>query len=84
MRTKQFVPGLNNTRRIRFLVNGVGMYCTVRDVFLNMATTQHATAVEEALKEIARIRSGPGAGDQSAMGILMTASNGVNVQVDLV
>lgn len=44
MRKERLVFGLNNKQRIRFVVNGFAMYCTVQDI-QNIATTKHRVAV---------------------------------------
>jgi hypothetical protein len=32
MRTKQIIPGIKNSHRIRVIINGVGFYTTVKDM----------------------------------------------------
>ena len=81
MRTKQLIHGLNNTQKIRFIVDGVGMHCKVQDIS-NIATTKHRVAVwraletlsmqNYALKDLGRSVTGYG-----------TTYDGVQVQVDL-
>ena len=44
MRKERLIFGLNNKQRIRFVVNGFAMYCTVQDI-QNIATTKHRVAV---------------------------------------
>lgn len=44
MRRERLIFGLNNKQRIRFIVNGFGMHCTVQDI-QNIATTKHRVAV---------------------------------------
>lgn len=75
MRTKQLYPGINNSQKIRVILNGVGIYTTVMEaqgIFLN---TDHRVAVDVALVEIA----------QQKGKILGYASrrNGIDFQVDL-
>jgi hypothetical protein len=40
MRTRQWVPGLNNSQRIRAIVNGVGFITTVKDALNGPFSTQ--------------------------------------------
>ena len=81
MRTKQLIHGLNNTQKIRFIVDGVGMHCKVQDIE-NIATTKHRVAVWLALEHLSvenytlkdRAMRVTGYG---------TTYDGVQVQVDL-
>lgn len=74
MRTKQLYPGMNNSRKIRVILNGVGIYTTVgqaQDMFLN---TAHRRLVDYALCELSRERHLSGFGGQR---------HGIDYQVDL-
>ena len=51
MRKQQIVSGMNNSQKIRFMVNGFGMYCKVSDIE-NFATTSHRVAVISALQHL--------------------------------
>jgi hypothetical protein len=51
MRKQQIVSGMNNSQKIRFMVNGFGMYCKVSDTE-NFATTSHRVAVISALQHL--------------------------------
>ena len=51
MRTKQLIQGLNNTQKIRFMINGFGMYCQVQDV-VNICTTDYRAPVWMALDRL--------------------------------
>ena len=51
MRKQQIVSGLNNSQKIRFIVNGFGMYCKVSDIE-NFATSSHRVAVISALQHL--------------------------------
>jgi hypothetical protein len=51
MRKQQIVSGMNNSQKIRFMVNGFGMYCRVSDIE-NFATSSHRVAVISALQHL--------------------------------
>jgi hypothetical protein len=51
MRKQQIVSGMNNSQKIRFIVNGFGMYCKVSDIE-NFATSPHRVAVISALQHL--------------------------------
>jgi len=51
MRTKRLVQGLDNSQKIRFIVNGFSMFCRVKDIE-NIATTEHRVAVWLAAERI--------------------------------
>jgi hypothetical protein len=51
MRKQQIIQGMNNSQKIRFIVNGFGMYCKVSDIE-NFATTSHRVAVISALQHL--------------------------------
>ena len=51
MRTQQIVSGMNNSQKIRFMVNGFGMYCKVSDIE-NFATSSYRVAVISALQHL--------------------------------
>jgi hypothetical protein len=51
MRKQQIIPGMNNSQKIRFMVNGFGMYCKVSDIE-NFATSSHRVAVLSALQHL--------------------------------
>lgn len=51
MRKQQIVSGMNNSQKIRFMVNGFGMYCKISDIE-NFATTSHRVAVILALQHL--------------------------------
>ena len=79
MRRKQLVQGLNNSQKIRFMINGFGMYCRISDLE-NFATTSHRVAIWDCLNSLVRFNSG---NDIKASGQSGTW-NGHNVQVDLI
>lgn len=49
MRTKQIIPGLKNSQRIRVIINGVGFYTTVKDM-ADMPFTDQRVAVWQTLE----------------------------------
>ena len=51
MRTQQIVTGMNNSQKIRFIIDGFGMYCKVSDIE-NFATSSHRVAVISALQHL--------------------------------
>jgi hypothetical protein len=51
MRKQRLIEGMNNSTRIRFIVDGVGMYCRISDVE-NFATYSAQQAVITALQNL--------------------------------
>lgn len=51
MRVQRLVSGLNNSQKIRFMIDGFGMYCKVVDIE-NFATSSHRVAVFMALQNL--------------------------------
>jgi hypothetical protein len=51
MRTQQIISGMNNSQKIRFMIDGFGMYCRVSDIE-NFATSSHRVAVISALQHL--------------------------------
>lgn len=84
MRQKQIVKGLNNSQRIRVIVNGVGFGGTISDVLLNsMCFTEQRVAVWRALEVIAR-ENITGYGGQNRVYDSKMQVETVSFQVDLV
>jgi len=54
MRTKAIVTGLKNSQKIRVIIDGVGIYMTVKDTDHIFATTKHREAVMFTLHLIAK------------------------------
>lgn len=54
MRTKTVVEGLKNSQKIRIIVDGVGIYCRVKDIETMFATSNHASAIAVALHTVAK------------------------------
>ncbi len=82
MRTKRLITGLDNSQKIRFIVNGFSMFCRVKDIE-NIASTEHRVAVWIAAERIGtEVWLSQKIGKP---GITGYASNidGVEVQVDL-
>lgn len=55
---KQVIPGLKNSQRIRVIVDGVGIYMTVRDAATSFATATHGLAVRMALESLVKYNTG--------------------------
>ena len=51
MRKQRLIEGMNNSQKIRFIVDGVGMYCRISDVE-NFATYSAQQAVITALQNL--------------------------------
>jgi hypothetical protein len=51
MRKQRLIEGLNNSQKIRFIVDNVGMYCRISDVE-NFATYSAQQAVITALRNL--------------------------------
>ena len=51
MRTKRFIDGLNNSQKIRVIVNGIGFHTTVEGAF-NMAFRSQQLAVTQVLQSL--------------------------------
>jgi hypothetical protein len=51
MRTKRFIDGLNNSQKIRVIINGIGFHTTVEGAF-NMAFRSQQLAVTQVLQSI--------------------------------
>ena len=77
------VSGFSNSTKIRYIVNGFGMYGTVNDLFTKTATVTHGEALRRAINHLAYIRRvSPNTGDGRPVGINIT-HEGVQVQIDL-
>jgi len=79
---KRLVPGLKNSQRIRFMIDGFGFYCTIKDLFMNTGTASHSRALQDAVFALANMRSDPGPAGKACLGIGGTW-RGHNVQIDL-
>jgi len=84
MRRSQVIKGLNNSQKVRVIVNGVGFYTTVQSA-LDMCFTRQRSAVEMALTTIglSKIAKKPITGFASNYDFAGT-SQPVEVQVDLI
>jgi hypothetical protein len=77
------VTGFSNSTKIRFIVNGFGMYGTINDIYTKTATASHGAALRLAIQKLAyNRRHSSFAGDGRPVGIAIT-HEGVDVQVDL-
>ena len=82
MRTKRLITGLDNSQKIRFIVNGFAMFCRVKDIE-NIATVSHRVAVWIACERIGTENwLAQRVGKPSISGYGSTIE-GVDVQVDL-
>ena len=77
------VTGFSNSTKIRFIVNGFGMYGTVNDLFTRTATVSHGEALRRAINHLAYIRrAGSSRGAARPVGVCIT-HEGIDVQIDL-
>jgi len=77
------VSGFSNSTKIRYIVNGFGMYGTVNDLFTKTATVSHGTALRLAIQKLAYSRRhSVNTGDARPVGVGITYE-GVQVQIDL-
>jgi len=87
MKTKQVIAGLNNSQKIRIMVDGFGMYMTVENLD-NICTSTHRWAVESAL--IRLVTATKKDSTTTGFGSRINVYNGkmesvsVDVQVDLI
>ena len=58
MRTKRYIDGLNNSQKIRVIVNGVGFHTTVAGAF-DMVFTSQQNAVTMALVSLGLSQGNP-------------------------
>ena len=77
---KQFIRGIKNSQKIRVIIDGVGMYMTVRDACLGFATHSHAVAVNDSLTALSLYNYN---NPVPATGHVGTW-NGHNVQIDII
>lgn len=77
------VSGFSNSTRIRYIVNGFGMYGTVNDLFTKTATVSHGAALRLAIQKLAYDRRHSSSkGDGRPVGVGIT-HEGIQVQIDL-
>jgi hypothetical protein len=88
MRTKRLITGLDNSQKIRVIVNGVGFYTTVRGAF-DMCFHSQRIAVTSALTSLGFDQSLPADRRPSGFGTRMSVYDHdskrveIDVQVDL-
>jgi hypothetical protein len=77
------VSGFSNSTKIRFIVNGFGMYGTINDIYTKIATASHGAALRLAIQKLAydRRRS-PSTGEGRPVGVNIT-HEGHDVQITL-
>ena len=87
MRTKQVIAGLNNSQKIRIMVDGFGMYMQVKNLD-SICTSTHRWAVDSALvRLVSAIKKDSlttGFGSRISVYNGKMESVSVDVQVDLV
>ena len=87
MKTKQVIAGLNNSQKIRIMVDGFGMYMKVKNLD-SICTSTHRYAVDTALvllvNAIQKDPSTTGFGSRIMVYNGKMESVSVDVQVDLV
>jgi len=77
------VSGFSNSTRIRFIINGFGMYGTINDLYTKMATESHSKALRLAVEKLAYIRRhSPNTGEARPVGVNITYE-GHEVQITL-
>lgn len=77
------VSGFSNSTRIRYIVNGFGMYGTVNDLFTRTATVTHGNALRLAIQKLAYDRRHSAfRGEGRPVGVCIT-HEGIDVQIDL-
>jgi len=77
------VSGFSNNTKIRYMINGFGMYGTIDDLFTKTATVSHGDALRRAINHLAYIRQvSPFRGDARPVGVGIT-HEGIDVQIDL-
>ena len=77
---KQLVPGIKNSQKVRVVVDGIGLYMTVKDACLGFATHSHAVAVNDSLTALSLYNYN---NPVAATGHVGTW-NGHNVQIDII
>jgi hypothetical protein len=81
---KRLYPTLKNSQRVRVMVDGFGIYCTVAETASIFATSRHAFAVADVMKKFADMRQAEAkAGGIVPVGIGATGYSGTQVQIDL-
>ena len=81
---KRLYPTLKNSQRVRVMVDGFGIYCTVAETASIFATNRHASAVADVMKKFADMRLTESLhGGLVPVGIGATGYSGTHVQIDL-
>ena len=77
------VSGFSNSTKIRYIVNGFGMYGTVNDLYTKTATVSHGRALRHAMEHLAwRRQVSSLRGDERPVSVALT-HEGHQVQIDL-
>jgi hypothetical protein len=75
--------GFSNSTKIRYIVNGFGMYGTINDIYTKTATVSHGEALRLAIQKLAYDRRCSSfRGEGRPVGVSIT-HEGVQVQIDL-
>ena len=81
---KRLYPTLKNSQRVRVMVDGLGIYCTVAETASIFATSRHAFAVTDVMQKFANMRQAEAkAGGIVPVGLVATGYSGTQVQIDL-
>jgi hypothetical protein len=89
MRTKQIIPGFNNTQKFRFILTAnsgedFGMTITIQQMLEQFATTNARVSVFSAMAKLAMDRIAAKAkGEPLPTGIVVAAQGFRQVQVDI-
>ena len=77
------VSGFSNSTKIRYIVNGFGMYGTINDIYTKTATVSHGEALRLAIQKLAYYRRHSSFKDEGRpVGVSIT-HEGIQVQIDL-
>jgi hypothetical protein len=81
--SKRHVSGFSNSTKIRFIIDGFGMYCTINDLYTKTATVSHGEALRLAIQKLAYDRRHSSfSGEGRPVGIGITHA-GHDVQITL-
>lgn len=83
MKTKRLYSNLNNSQKIRLIINGIGIFTRIKDIPTMFATEPHRAAADHALTRLntlVRINNGRIECEYSGFG---TTFGGVDIQVTL-
>jgi hypothetical protein len=84
MRTRQIIPGLNNSQRIRVILNGVGFYTTVKGGCELPFSTQRSAVLSALISLAGGKEKSTGFGTRVSVYNHKMERESFDVQVDLV